>query len=268
MRAAVLALAVSLSLCACKEEPQTVEGEVSADGTEQDTPTEDSKAEEDMPDDTDRTDLTEEDIAPDDDSEPDTPDDVDQELAEDATDEDASDAGACDCPTPAKRWVLVDGDGSDVDAVVQPGVFTLIETGTWPTKAPLLSAHSSTACVGIFDLEGQPLHWAQYSLTTGAMADCYPDNLDQARYRLAADCSGPAYSPTYGIFFAKSDGKMLVSSGDADILLPTTYYTVDADGSCSPPRENTSNLNFWALKDIPSTFPTQLPDPPYVLDYR
>lgn len=167
------------------------------------------------------------------------------------------------------RWVLRDGDGAIVDAVVGPG-----GAGGPPLTTGLgLWGRPAATCFELIFLGEAYMHRARYSLNSGQMYDCYPDqDLAGGTYE-EPGCTRPIVSDSELARASEINGDMRVivrrgaglytPSRNGRVAPPQTIWRRYGDGCAQEP--NTTGDGYWTLEILSQDVRNAMLNPPYRL---
>lgn len=177
-------------------------------------------------------------------------------VAEDTTQpddlDDASDADMHQGATGSLQpyWIIQDRLGETV-----PGLHSGPIAGASLTVD--IATHNGS-CVAVTDLDGTPTHGAQYSLTTGAMADCMEDEALEATYNDLA-CTVLIAPAEPRVTLHLIDGEVYGGWGDGpDYVDVSQVYQRNSAGTCYTVSVSAPNA-YRRLRQLPASFPLELP---------
>jgi hypothetical protein len=158
------------------------------------------------------------------------------------------------------RWVLYDGNGDSVDAIVSS-----------PSRAPDQSPMNQPAgavvdptsvqrdCASVIAIGNDVLPVSvPFELATGDIGRCATD-YTQMVYYLDAQCRGTAYMTASAFFIARVGQEVVWPQGE--IVEPSSFYRMN-DGTC---EERTSTTKLVPLQPVPTWIRDALPNPPYTV---
>lgn len=158
------------------------------------------------------------------------------------------------------RWVLYDGSGDPVDAIVTApflapneypaaqSVGTTIDPGSTPLNCASVRAFNSDVLPAPF----------VYHLPSGSLSQCASDQSESAIY-LDSQCAGTEHFGASVFHVLKVGQEVLWPKGE--IVEPDTVYSLD-NGSCVE-RSNSSKL--IPFQPVPAWIRDALPNPPYTV---
>jgi hypothetical protein len=187
-------------------------------------------------------------------------DDVRDEQTDVSNSEDDGGSGGGAATGLHPRWVLYDGDGDAVEAIVNaPYPAQNQYLMNQPTGTAVEPTTLSPSCVSVRAVGSEVLPVAvPIDRTTGEIDPCVTD-YTQSAYYLDSQCSGTPHIVPSVFFIAIVEQEVLWPKGE--IIEPSTAYR-RVNGSC---EEQTYANKLVPLQPVPSWIRDRLPNPPYTV---
>ncbi len=158
------------------------------------------------------------------------------------------------------RWVLYDGHGEAVEAIVGGPGLSLDRHPAYQPVGTVIdpeSANHDCVLVAAIGDESMPMP-VSYHLPTGTIGPCAYDYTSLVVY-LDAQCSGDPYLNPSNFFVVKVGQDSVWPQGE--IVQPDTVYST-ASGTC---QEQSNSTKLVSFQPVPSWIRDALPTPPYTV---